>query len=175
MNMEFLKLTGVNLNQPWTAILEDLQKININLLDRIGTCQDKEHLWKLKQVQEQVESICVEIDQRLSTGVSLEPTKANNAAVAAESEKRKLSVSEALAAKTAKSTKVEGKAPSPPVTPTADGVVESAKAEESTSSVSASPKADGAVSDTMKNAMSNYMATQSAPKSEFKLDSTGKI
>ena len=52
---------------------------NISLLDRIGTSQDPVQREKLQILQGQIETLCEEIDQILSTGVSLDPPRGNAA------------------------------------------------------------------------------------------------
>lgn len=140
-----LKQMEVNFNQPWTAILKELQEKNVSLLDRIGTCQDEEQLGKLQRLQSQVESLCGEVDQLLSTGMSLEPPKTDNAATGQGG---------TVTPQAAAGMKTGGNAQSAPVAPKAAGA---------------------AVSDKMGDAMSHYVAKQNAPKSSFQLDSSGKI
>jgi len=153
MNMQFLKQTGVNLNQPWTGVLEELQEKNVILLDRIGTCQDKEQLWKLQHVQQQIESLCEEIDQLLSTGVSLDPPKADQTAAAKPKERAAAAPAAPKAAKAAASAGVKENTPANPV-----------------------PKADGpAVSAKMQEAMAHYTTGKRPPAIDFRLDKSGKI
>ena len=79
MDVRLLKLSGVDLNQSWEKVLEELQMKNVSLLDRIGTSQDPVQREKLQILQGQIEALCEEIDQILSTAVSLDPQRANTA------------------------------------------------------------------------------------------------
>ena len=172
MGMEFLRYTGIDLNQPWEKVLEELQMKNVSLLDRIGTCQDKEQLGKLQYVQQQVEALCEEIDRIVSTGVSLEPPKGSQAKPEEPTVPAPPAPAVTAAAKPAESASTVPVEPVPPAPEPAKvpaAPAESAPAKPQSEEPESEEQAAG---ERMKKVLARQ---QAAPRVEFRLGGGGKI